>query len=378
MGLKFGDEFEEVVADRADAIVRLKWLNPKQVTRNEDEYGRLMAEEAFTMKPSSGMGDGIPFQAWQVVHLRHNHQRGDRYGRSFLFSGRRPWRLLNPMEDSMVINRLTRSTDILAVTLPLPEDTPDDEADEVVEKFIQKLKNRRVVDEYGKIDWRRAPLPDNADIVVGQRGGPDAAKATIQRLGVSGSIGQIEDVKYVRGKLIMSTPVPPSYLGIEEFVNAKATLSIEDVQFARIARHVQKEMGWFQRQVYDRQLVMLDMVPSKDMYTIEYPPISFVDEEVRMTIENLKWTIFGAARAVGIPTRWLLRRVIKLTDEETDEVIAMMAEEEPASAPERPPVGADQRAQEFFRDMRQARHLQVVGELIRTIQRERLNRPVEV
>jgi len=378
-GLRYGDEFEEVVVDAAFAIVRLKWLNPEQMTRNEDEYGRLRAEDAFSLKTTAGgVETTVPFNAAQVVHLRHDHQRGDLYGRSFWFSARRPWRLLQPMEDSVVMNRLTRAIDFLAITLPLPEDCDEAEADRLIKKTLRQIKKRRVVDENGHVDWRRAPMPDNADIVIGQPAGENIGRANIQRLGVSGVIGQMEDVKYIQRKMFMSTGVPPSYLGVEESVNAKATLSWEDIQYARIVRHIQREMAWFQREVYDRQLVLLGRWPEKGLYTIQYPPISFVDEEIRMTIENLKWTIFGLARGQGIPSRWLLRRIIGLGEEEIGELEALGQEEPPQQPGQQPPAGAEEEARRRLADdNRLANDVRTLRDMIRVIRIERLNRPVE-
>jgi len=375
--LLYGDEFEEVVAEeRTNLVVRLKWLDPEMTTRNEDEYGRLIAKAAFTVKTEGEM-DGVPLHAWQVIHLRHAHQRGARYGRSFLFHARRPWRLLEPMEDNVVNTRYTRSSDILAVTIPLPPNCTSDEAERIVSKFIRKLKKRRVVDSNGKVDWRRAPLPDSADIVIGQPSGENVAKATIQRLGVSGALGEVTDVKYFQRKLLTATGVPPSYLGIEESVNAKATLSWEDLNFAREIRAIQKEMAWFQRQLYNRQIVLLGGAPEKDLYRIVYPAISMVDEELKMSVEQMRWTIFGQARGSGIPVRWLLRRIIGLSEEDVEELYAMGLRDEPGTS-EKPPVGAEEHARDrVFRDMRLANDIQTLRDMIRVIRRERLNRPLE-
>jgi hypothetical protein len=46
--------------------------------------------------------------------------------------------------------------------------------------------------------------------------------------------------------------------------NSKATLSWQDVEFARQCRSGQKESSWFQRQVYNRQLLTMMITPEKD------------------------------------------------------------------------------------------------------------------
>jgi hypothetical protein len=117
--LMYGDAFEEVVFDPANAIIRIKWLNPNYMRRNEDEFGRLMPDDAFTMIDAGG--DPVAeFAHWQVIHQRHEHERGDLYGMSFFFSGRRPFRILQAMEDGVAIKRLQNATESLVFYIPVP------------------------------------------------------------------------------------------------------------------------------------------------------------------------------------------------------------------------------------------------------------------
>lgn len=52
--------------------------------------------------------------------------------------------------------------------------------------------------------------------------------------------GDIDDLVYIQNKLFAALKVPKSYLGYEGDINAKSTLSQEDVRFARTIRHIQK------------------------------------------------------------------------------------------------------------------------------------------
>jgi hypothetical protein len=52
--------------------------------------------------------------------------------------------------------------------------------------------------------------------------------------------GDIDDLVYIQNKLFAALKVPKSYLGYEGDINAKSTLSQEDIRFARTIRHIQK------------------------------------------------------------------------------------------------------------------------------------------
>jgi len=55
-----------------------------------------------------------------------------------------------------------------------------------------------------------------------------------------GNDGAIEDVEYLRNKMMAALKIPKAFLGYEEQVNAKATLAAEDVRFARTIERIQR------------------------------------------------------------------------------------------------------------------------------------------
>jgi hypothetical protein len=52
----------------------------------------------------------------------------------------------------------------------------------------------------------------------------------------------IEDIEYLRNKLLAAFKVPKSFIGYEEDINGKATLAAQDVRFARTIERIQRIM----------------------------------------------------------------------------------------------------------------------------------------
>jgi len=214
--LRLGDDFEEIVVDQALSVIRIKWLNQKYMYRREDEFGRLQEKGAFEMR-SEDDHQIASFEPWQVVHLRYDHQRGDLYGRSFFFAARKSWRLLQMMEDGVVMGRLVRSVDRLVYYIPAEEGADEVEANRVLTKAKNALKRKSSVDPTtGKLDTTKSVMADDEDIfVITSKDNP----AKVERLPASNVTGNLSDVEYFQNKMCMSTPVPKSYLGLERDVN---------------------------------------------------------------------------------------------------------------------------------------------------------------
>lgn len=372
--LLYGDNFEEVVVDEDFAVVRLKWLNPFTMYRHEDDYGRLDKENAFTQIDDQGT-KCAEFRPWQVLHMRHDYQRGDLYGRSFFFHGRKPWRQIGLMEDGVIMNRLTKATDRFVYYVEIPKNADEHDAKRIVDQAKKDLKKRPLVDpNTGKLDLRKSPVGDDEDIFIGVY--PDSP-AKVERLGASGTTGELRDVEHFQNKMFMSTGVPKAYLGLERDVNAKATLQWEDVEYARILRGIQKEIAQAQRHVYNFQLALMGIVPEKESYKIVYPAISFVDEQIKMEIERMRWEIAVLARGIDVPLRWVLVNVVGLSDEAAEEV-DLTREPQPAAGA-RPAAEdlADLRTS-VFANARLARSVRDLRDMIAVVRSERLNKELVV
>lgn len=385
-----GDDFEELVFrdEKQGEIVRVKHLPCRMTSRNEDEFGRFTdINRAFTYTPDGSM-DGVGLTWWQVVHVRHEHRRGNMYGTSMFHGARRAFRLLHPMEEGVAIERLVNAGDRLVFYVPVPKGSTPDQRRIVVNQAVDSYRRKLTVDSSGRVDLSKIPVAENVDIFMGVE---DGANGRVERLAGSRAVGVLSDLEYFQNEMIAATGVPKAYLGIERDVNAKATLSWQDIQYARGVRVLQGEIATqFVRPIYDRELFVRQMRGAE--YFVEYPAVSSVDEEVRATIAQAKWAVAQIARsAFGAPTEWCLRELVGLEEEQIEDFIKSPDYEKQTpqaaagrGAPEMPArgvPGARETAsvrEQVSSNRALAAKLAEVRDLLQAVHTERLMQPLRV
>lgn len=330
--LKYGDGFLEPIVDLAFSVTRVKWVNPRYVYRNEDQHGRLDAEAAFEMRDESGEVYAS-FRYWQMIHARYDHDIENRYGDSFFLTMRKPTRQVSMMKDGVVIKWLTRSTKRYSIIVQAPRGTNREERERIKNDMKDELRRDRMTDNDGNLDLRKKVPLDEQDIFLVVDKGDD--KTDVKLFDPGGVNDNYDGIRLFIDDQIMALGVPPAYMGIDKEVRGRAHLGWVDIEFARMLRVIQKMNAGVQRRVYDLQL-MLTGQRSDDskQYRVVYPAISFIDEKMKLEVQQLKWQIASEAKAtLGVPTRWLLEHVVGLGEEDIEEI--MIGLQEPVQQPQR-------------------------------------------
>ncbi len=175
---------------------------------------------------------------WQVIHFRlSSNDNFLPYGSSILEVGRRVWRQLILMEDAVMVYRIVRSPERRVFKIDVGNIAPSD-VPAFMEKARTQLKRNQVVDSSsGRVDLRYNPLSTDEDYFIPVRGEHSSDVTTLP----GGQFtGDIEDLKYIQNKLFAALKIPKSYLGYEEDINAKSTLSQQDVRFSRTIQRIQR------------------------------------------------------------------------------------------------------------------------------------------
>ena len=176
---------------------------------------------------------------WQVTHMRVlGNDAFLPYGSSVLEAARRIWRQLILVEDAMLVYRIVRSPERRVFYIDVgnvpPEDIPN-----YMEQVQATLKKAQVVDKTsGRVDLRYNPLSVDEDYYLPVRGSETGTK--IDTLAGGTNATAIEDVEYIQKKLFAALKIPKAYLGYDEGLGAKATLSQEDVRFSRTIARIQR------------------------------------------------------------------------------------------------------------------------------------------
>jgi len=100
------------------------------------------------------------------------------------------------------------------------------------------MKKTPVMDSNGDYNLKYNMESITEDYYLPVRGSDSGTN--IDTLPALGNDGAIDDVEYLRNKMMAALKIPKAFLGYEENVGSKATLAAEDVRFARTIERLQK------------------------------------------------------------------------------------------------------------------------------------------
>ena len=190
-----------------------------------------------------------------------------------------------------------------------------------MQQIINKMKKVPVIDQKtGDYNLRYNMESTTEDYFLPVRGG-DSGTAIETLQGLTND-GAIDDIEYLRNKMMAALKIPKAFLGYEEQVNAKATLAAEDVRFARTIERIQR--------ILVSELTKIGIV---HLYAQGYTDADLVDFEVELTnpskiyeqekLELLgqRITAFNDLTAENSVTskKWAYKQIFGFSDEELKE-----------------------------------------------------------
>jgi hypothetical protein len=137
-----------------------------------------------------------------------------RSGRSILAPVIQTWQTLSSLEDSLYINRLTKSTEFKLVQIDV-SDSNNKQAEQIINAVKDAFKNSEAIDQMtNRYQNRQSPIPINDFVYVPVKG----TKGAVTISAVGGDVGTINlaDIDYFRNKLFAGLGVLKAYLGFEE------------------------------------------------------------------------------------------------------------------------------------------------------------------
>lgn len=234
---KYGDVFYLIDATEDHGVVNLILVPANEVEREEGFDKNEPTAVRFRWATRSNME--IP-NAYMAHFRLDGMDQFMPFGMSCLEAARRPFRQITLMEDHMLAYRIIRTPERRVYYLDMMGIPPENE-EEVVNKFNQILKKNPVVDANGNIDLRfGAAQTVEEDIVVPVRGGESGTR--IETLPGGQNTTEINDVEYIRKNLFAALGIPKAFLTFDEGSGGKATLSMEDVRFARSIARIQESV----------------------------------------------------------------------------------------------------------------------------------------
>lgn len=232
---KYGDYYLQLELADKYGVVNVMPLPVYDVTRIEGQDPRHPSQVKFGIEGASGKQD---LENFQVAHFRLiSDSNFLPYGKAMIEPARRVWKQLVLMEDAMLIHRIMRAPEKRVFKIDIGNIAPN-EVDAYMNKIISQIKKVPYIDpETGEYNLKFNMQNMTEDFYLPVRGGDSGTEID----SLSGlEYNAIDDIEYLRNKMMASLKVPKAFLGYEEEVGSKATLASEDVRFARTIERIQK------------------------------------------------------------------------------------------------------------------------------------------
>lgn len=191
------------------------------------------------------------------------------YGRSMLEPARKEFKRLALMEDAMMIHRIMRAPQRRVYKVSVGNLSPND-IDQYMQKIIDSTKKIPYIDEKtGQYNLKFNLQNMVEDIYIPVRGGD--AGTEIETLEGLGNEGFIEDVDYIKQKMMAALKIPRAFLGFDENLDGKALLAAEDVRFARTIERIQS--------IFESELNKIAVI---HLFLQGYTDASLIDFELKL------------------------------------------------------------------------------------------------
>ena len=323
---KYGDFFLQLEVAENYGITNVTPMSAYDVARLEGHDPNNPSLVQFQLTPqgdasrhSAKQQDPKTFENYEVAHFRLlSDSNYVPYGRSQLEGGRKVWKQLTLMEDAMLIHRIMRAPEKRVFKLDIGN-IPPAEVDNYMQQVVNKMKKAPVIDEKtGEYNLRYNIQNLTEDFFLPVRGG-DSGTSIDSLAGLT--YEAVEDIEYLKNKLLASLRVPKAFLGYEEGLGSKATLAAEDVRFARTIERIQRivvseltkiaVVHLYSQGFRDQELVNFDLGLTNP---------STIYEQEKIELWNNKASLADSMLRDGlVSSEWIYKNVFGFTDEQIKE-----------------------------------------------------------
>ena len=351
---KYGDCFVENIVDmnNPDAgIQRLKVLNPVFIFRREDRFGYLkgfIQEVPQSTAAAGNYGQGakldkkntIQLDRNQLIHFRLHTSDSNYYpyGKSICAPGVRAWKSLRMMEDAMLIYRLHRAPERRIFYIDTGN-LPQTKVEMFMERIKAKFKKEKFFNnESGNADERFNPLSAEEDFFVPMKNGQGTK---IETLPGAQNLGEIDDVRYFRDKVLASMKIPKDFIvEKDKSPERKANLSQLDAKFAKAVMRVQRDAEVCLETLIKRHLELRKFPKSLiNPIKIKLAPPSDLSEKRKLELAEQKTRVVQAVKGLALfSDEYLYKNFYKMNDMEIEEIKNQLEAQQAEQAP--PPGGA--------------------------------------
>ncbi len=314
---KYGDFYLKMYVSPEYGVYMIEPISSYNVTRVENSDLNNKNYIKFQINLPEG-GKVEELENYQVAHFRMlSDSNFLPYGKSLIEGARRVWKQLSLMEDAMLIHRVMRAPEKRVFKVDVGN-IPPQEVDQYMEKLMNKTKKIPYLDpNTGDYNLRFNLQNMVEDFYLPVRGSDSGT--SIEPLSGMEFTG-IDDINYLKNKMLAALKIPKAFLGYEEDLSGKATLASEDVRFAKTINRVQKILiselkkiaivHLYSQGYTDDQLVNFDLELTNPSVILESEKVKIWSDKVLLAKEMVEQKMFSR--------KWIYNNVFKLSDEDVD------------------------------------------------------------
>lgn len=325
---KYGDFFLRMEISPEYGVFLVHPISPYEITRVEGSDPKNLN---YVKYQHDGAGGGMEYENFEIAHFRLiSDSNFLPYGKSMIEPARRVWKQLSLMEDAMLIHRIMRAPEKRIIKIDVGN-IPPNEIDTAMEKIISQMKKVPYIDERtGDYNLRFNLNNMMEDIYMPVRGGDSGNSIdTLPGMEFTG----IDDLEYIRNKMMAALKIPKAFLGYEEGISGKATLAAEDVRFARTIARIQRILiseltkiaivHLYVQGYQDASLVDFELELANPSTIFEQEKIEIWQNKVSLAKDMMEASMFSK--------KWIYGKVFNMSEDDVEnvhkEVIADKKEE---------------------------------------------------
>jgi len=316
--VKYGDFYLKLYISPEYGVYLAEPISAYNITRveNSDINNKNYIKFQINL-PEGGKIEDV--ENYQMAHFRLlSDSNFLPYGKSMVEGARRVWKQLSLMEDAMLIHRVIRAPEKRVFKIDVGN-IPPQEVDQYIEKIINKTKKVPYIDpNTGDYNLRYNIQNLLEDFYLPVRGSDSGT--SIESLSGMEFTG-IDDIEYLRNKMLAALKIPKAFLGYEEDLSGKATLASEDVRFAKTVNRIQKILvselkkiaivHLYAQGYTDESLVNFDLELTNPSVILEAEKVKIWSDKVSLAKDMVENKLFSR--------KWIYNNVFKLADDEVDE-----------------------------------------------------------
>ena len=279
---KYGDFYLKMEVSEKFGVYNVIPLSTYEVVREEGTDPDNPSYTRFTLDPN-GLASGatntirrdqFTLENYEIAHFRlltdSNYLP---YGRSFLEPARKVFKQLMLMEDAMLIHRIMRAPEKRVFYVNVGA-IPPEQVEQFMSETVNKMKKTPYIDQAtGDYNLKYNMQNITEDFYIPIRGNDTSTRIdTTKGLEYDG----IQDIDYLKHKMMAALKIPKPFLGYEEGVEGKSTLAGMDIRFARTVERIQR--------IVESELTKIALV---HLYSQGFDDKDLVDFDLALTTPSI-------------------------------------------------------------------------------------------